>query len=185
MTRRSRSESGFTLIELMVAVVIVVILATVAAVAYIRHLRQGRIVEGRAFISSIASRQEAYFQRYGYYCDASQADTAYPALASGEPVAKAWAPASTTGWAVLNVRPEKDSTYFQVTCRASDPNSSHALFSRASTLGIPDQPTVTGSTPFAWYYIYAEADFDGRGSPYTTLYSTSARSEIVIQNEGQ
>lgn len=176
------TETGFTLIELMIAVAIVAILASVAVIAYIKHIHAGRLVEGKALVALIQSRQEAYFQQYGQYCDAA-ASGIYPPLIPGkEPVAKPWTPVATSGWVELGVKPESGYTYFALDVRASAPPA-HALFGLASSIGIPAQPT--SGTAHPWYYVTAEADFDGDNTKYTELRTSSAWSQIIVLNEGE
>lgn len=190
----SKQSGGFTFIELMVAVVIVGVLAAVAFIAYGRWVKRGRIAEGKTFVSIIMSRQEAYFQQFGQYCDAGRSG-AHPAIVSGsEPVAKKWEPSATSGWTDLGVKPPKSSTYFSFDVRASDPTKNHALFGEASAapnMQITAQPTVKGSTPHPWYYVSALADLDGDGGSCTgstplctDIRSSSARTMFVLQ-EGE
>ena len=190
----SKQSGGFTFIELMVAVVIVAVLAAVAYIAYGRWIKRGRITEGKTFVAIIMARQEAYYQQFGQYCDAA-ASGAHPTIASGsEPVAKKWAPASTSGWIDLAVKPPKGYSYFSYDVRASIPKDKHALYGEA--LGAPNmhisaQPTVAGSTPHPWYYVSALADLDGDGgsctgsTPDCTDVRASSARTIFVLNEGE
>lgn len=199
-------HAGFTLIELMIVVVIIAVLAAVAVVAYTKHLKSTRIVGARTFIATIQARQEAYFQRFGRYCDTSNdgsgGDVVFPALGnnhcvggdSAEPCPKEWATNSSAsyrvpqGWLDLGARPESGYSYFEYIVRASTPDA-HALNATATNLGIPAQPT-DGTTAHPWYYIIARADLDG-SSPTcdtancTTLTATSFQAQVIISNEGQ
>ena len=184
---------GFTFIELMVAVVIVAVLAAVSYIAYGRWIKRGRIAEAKTFVSIIQSRQDAYYQQYGQYCDAGRSG-AHPALASGsEPTAKPWNPGASSGWIDLAVKPPKNSTYFSFDVRASAPPT-HPLFGEASgapNMGITAQPTVKGSTPHPWYYISALGDLDGDGgtcsgsTPACTDVRASSAKSIFVLNEGE
>jgi prepilin-type N-terminal cleavage/methylation domain-containing protein len=204
--RRGRDErGGFTLIELMIVVVIIAVLAAVAIVAYTRHLKSSRLVDAKSFIAGVQSRQEMYFQQWGYYCDASGAynnyttDTWYPSTATG-PFAQTWAADPGNNWIPLGARPESGTSYFQFLVRASAPPA-HALAGSAATLGIPTQPTASDAgliQPHPWYYVVGRANLDGGagcsgGAPWvpgnedecTFLWSTSARGEIVVGSEGR
>jgi len=55
-----RKRSGFTLIELMVALTVVALLAAVAYPAYQDQMRKGRRAAAQAFLMDIASRQQQY-----------------------------------------------------------------------------------------------------------------------------
>ena len=65
--RRTRSQAGFTLIELMIIVVIVGILATVAYPNYRDYMTRTRRSEAHAFIADAAARQETYFSNCQSY----------------------------------------------------------------------------------------------------------------------
>lgn len=192
LNRPSKRSGGFTFIELMVAVVIVAVLAAVAFVAYGRWVKRGRISEAKTFVSIIMARQEAYFQQFGQYCDAS-ASGAHPTIVSGsEPVAKKWNPGSSSGWVDLAVKPVRGYTYFSFDVRASAPPK-HTLFGEASgapNMHIAAQPTAAGTTAHPWYYISALADLDGDGGTCsgstpacTDVRASSARTMFVL-NEG-
>lgn len=56
-----RNASGFTLIELMIAVVIVGILASIALPSYQSYMQNGRRAEGQSALLDIAGRQEQFF----------------------------------------------------------------------------------------------------------------------------
>ena len=192
--RTCKRTGGFTFIELMVAVVIVGVLAAVAFIAYGRWIKRGRITEGKTFVSTIMSRQEAYYQQYGQYCDAGRSGS-HPVLVSGsEPVAKKWAPGSSSGWVDLAIKPPKGYTFFSFDVRASDPAAKHALFGEAS--GAPNmhrspQPTAAGSTVHPWYYVSALADLDGDGgtctgsTPSCTDVRASSARAMYVLNEGE
>jgi type II secretory pathway pseudopilin PulG len=177
----------------MIVVAIVAILVAVAIVAYTRHVKKARIVDGRSFLSTIQARQEAYFQRFGYYCNPSSAE---PQLVDGEePRAKQWAPAAGTGWQDLGARPPSDMSYFEYTVVAGVPSvgtpTTYPASGLSGALGIPavNQP---------WYYAYGRANLDGSdgnnncaaaappaGAGCTIVWTTSARNEIVTINEGE
>lgn len=188
---------GFTLLELMIAVVIVAILVAVAIVAYTRHLKSSRLVNERAFLAQIQAKQETYFQRFGQYCDASGIEggegEAYPSLlaAGNEPVAKEWKPKvdGKTGFLNLGATPQSMVTFFTWQVEASNPNAGdcskhHEEYGEATDLGISENDACN-TTPHPWYYAKGWGDLKGDGSPYTTMYVSSARSQIVTLNEGE
>jgi type IV pilus assembly protein PilE len=56
-----RKTSGFTLIEVMVALAIVAILAAVAFPSYQSYVRRGIRAQGQVFLVDLAQRQEQFF----------------------------------------------------------------------------------------------------------------------------
>jgi type IV pilus assembly protein PilE len=59
--RASPTLSGFTLIELMVAVVIVGVLAMIAIPNYAEYVKRSRIIDGTSRLSDFRVRMEQYF----------------------------------------------------------------------------------------------------------------------------
>lgn len=53
-------HSGFTLIELMIAVAVLAILAAIAWPSYQEHVRKSRRAEAQAFLMAVAARQQQF-----------------------------------------------------------------------------------------------------------------------------
>ena len=68
---RTSRFSGFTLIELMIAVVIVGILAAVAYPSYQDYILKARRTEGKNALLKAAQQQERYFTDNNHYADDS------------------------------------------------------------------------------------------------------------------
>lgn len=64
-----RNESGFTLIELMIAVVVVAILTTIVYPSYQEHLVRGKLAEAPSGLSEMRMRAEQYFADNRTYTD--------------------------------------------------------------------------------------------------------------------
>lgn len=69
MTSTSRSQRGFTLIEIMIVVAIVAILAAVAYPSYTDYVLRSHRSEGQALLADAAARQERYFVQNNTYAD--------------------------------------------------------------------------------------------------------------------
>jgi type IV pilus assembly protein PilE len=64
---RTKTASGFTLIELMIVVAIIAIIATIAYPTYTDQVRKARRTEAKAFLMAAAARQERLFTNTGAY----------------------------------------------------------------------------------------------------------------------
>jgi type IV pilus assembly protein PilE len=78
-----RSNSGFTLIEMIIVVVIIGILASVAYPGYQEYMKRGQRSEGQALLNEAASRQERYFSQNNAYVT-TDTDLANLGLKNGE-----------------------------------------------------------------------------------------------------
>jgi type IV pilus assembly protein PilE len=66
-----KKTSGFTLIELMIAIVIVGVLAAIALPAYQDYIKKSRRAEAAAVLTEAAQRLEVFYSQNGRYCAAS------------------------------------------------------------------------------------------------------------------
>jgi len=65
----NNKQTGFTLIELMIAVVVIGILAMVAIPAYNDSVTKGRRADAKSTLTTIAARQEQFFMDNKRYTD--------------------------------------------------------------------------------------------------------------------
>ncbi|WP_282367091.1 type IV pilin protein [Pseudomonas sp. PS02290] len=63
----TRSERGFTLIELMITVAIVAILAAIAYPAYTKYVQRGYRAEGIVMLNDAVARMERYYAQNNSY----------------------------------------------------------------------------------------------------------------------
>jgi type IV pilus assembly protein PilE len=73
-----KRQSGFSLIELMVAVVIASILATVAVPAYSNYVKRGKIAEATSTLAGLRVVMEQYFQDNRTYLNGTDCGAAMP-----------------------------------------------------------------------------------------------------------
>jgi type IV pilus assembly protein PilE len=67
LTKSARSQRGFTLIELIVAMVIAAILAAIAIPAYSNYVRKAKRVDAKNALLDLASLEERYFSTTQQY----------------------------------------------------------------------------------------------------------------------
>lgn len=78
MTSRLRSQSGFTIIELLIVIVVIGILAGLVLNVFTGIQEQGRDAERKTDLEAVEGHLEAYAAKNGYYpTDANVADSAF------------------------------------------------------------------------------------------------------------
>jgi type IV pilus assembly protein PilE len=65
--RTSKNSSGFTLIELMIAVVVASVLVAIAVPSYINQVRKSRRTEAKTALLDLAGREERFFNTNNVY----------------------------------------------------------------------------------------------------------------------
>jgi type IV pilus assembly protein PilA len=78
MSRRSRSQAGFTLIELMIVVAIIGILAAIAIPNFMRFQLRARSSEGKSNLAAIRGAELGYFAEYNAFVPAAVTPAALP-----------------------------------------------------------------------------------------------------------
>lgn len=95
-----KPESGFTLVELMIAVAIVGILAAIAVPSYQDSVRKSRRVDAQGALMNFANGMERFYTESGSYCggaDAGNDVCGDGAFDIGIPSAAIFAPTGETG----------------------------------------------------------------------------------------
>lgn len=86
----SRTQKGFTLVELMIAVAIIAILAAIAIPAYKDYIATSRNVEGANNLASIAIAQEEFFlENNTYFSGATTNDLINNSMGLWQPAERA------------------------------------------------------------------------------------------------
>lgn len=67
MEHRRTTQSGFTLMELMVVIVIVAILAAVAVPLYINYVKDAQRTEAKGAIAAVISAEQVHYQANGSF----------------------------------------------------------------------------------------------------------------------
>lgn len=178
-----KSPSGFTIIELMVAVTILMILTTVAVVSYKRSMRKGRMTEAIAMLGDIKMKQATYFSLYGQYVDTSASASSftdsdyYPTEIGGG--GKTWEivcpddQSSFPGWCSLGTRP----------ANPNDVNFQYVTVGWATGDGDPPSAYIMDPNRH-WWFAVARGDLDDNGV-FSTFILSSEIPEAVVQNESE
>lgn len=167
--RSRRSQSGFTLMELMITVVIVGVLATIAIPTFTSYIYRSRTTEATTMLAEIRQRQESYRAEFNQYCDVSGALTTWTPAASPGSLKVPWP--GGPGWAALGAAPEA-LVRFQYSAIAGLPGSTPA--------GAPANVVETAEF---WHIAHAQGDLNGDGTS-VLMEITSHRPTIWIGPDG-
>jgi prepilin-type N-terminal cleavage/methylation domain-containing protein len=176
MTHRQAAgrSSGFTLIELMIVVAIIAVLAVVAIGGITRMIRRSRRAEVGAVFGAFAAGEEAYKSEKGTFIALDSTTGAnngspssfFPALASNEPVAKAWQGSSNSepaSWSLIPFNYTQREMYCGYSGDAgvaptNYPNSDGAQWGGTFPANYPSIGP--------WYYVAAECNWNGSATTY-------------------
>jgi type IV pilus assembly protein PilA len=174
--QQRRSQSGFTLVELMVIVVIVSILALLGTYSVRKYVTASKTSEATEMIATIKSAQETYKdETFAYLNVSATLDAYYPANPSPGRVKVQWggADASLANWQALGVHAASP-VLFQYSCVAGPSGAVVAPGGAASDITVGNWPATVNSP---WYVVKAEADFEGNGQ-HTVFVGSSFYGEI-------
>jgi type IV pilus assembly protein PilE len=114
-----QTQSGFTLVELMIVVAIIGILASIAVPSYQESVRKSRRADAKGALMGLANAMERHFTETNSYCDAGGAG-------GGDSCGLAGSDFGTPAAAVYTPSSETDS-YYNFTINADISPSSYTL----------------------------------------------------------
>lgn len=169
------SQSGFTLIEMMVTVAIVGALAAIALPTFASESRKAKgDAEVGAFFAELAVREEQYAIERGAYLSTGTGESAtFPATPSASAQALGTLPAT---WQTLKIRPPESSVRCGYVVIAGTSGGT------AGTIA----GTTFGYAPPAknWFYVLAHCDLDGNSATDSYYLASSDDSKILKSNPG-
>ena len=193
MTKGGRHQGGITLIELVVVVAIIGILAGVAIFMFTRQTRKAKAAEVVAMFGEMKIRQAAFYLENDTYLPTAADDTGFfpsstpPAGSTQtfdltasdpppEPYQEKW---PDPAWKTLRINPDRASLHCVYLVQAGEGGDDTNIGSVASgTFGLTAAPATD------WFYLLAECDFDGDGTP-SRYFTLGDSKETLKENEGE
>jgi prepilin-type N-terminal cleavage/methylation domain-containing protein len=173
-------ESGFTLIELMVAVVVLGILAAIALPAFFGETRKVKAAaEVQPMFNDLRVRLEQAMQENGAYPATIGEATMYPTN-PGPPPWDLTTNALPGTWTAIKVR---ISGADQLLCSYT---WATGLANKADNIGTIASTSFAFTAPATdWYYLLAKCDMDSNTAAYSYYFSSSVDATVKKFNEGK
>lgn len=168
--RSRRSQSGLTLLELMITVTIVGILAAIAIPTFTAYVYQAKTTEATSFLAEIKQRQESYRAEFTQYADVR---TPHPASVPRGGEQFGWA--APVNWQQLGASPDS-AVQFQFDTFAGLPGAAVA----GGLVGCGNPASGVRDGEF-WFVAQAVGDLDGDGVE-VCFELTSHRSAVWVSN---
>jgi prepilin-type N-terminal cleavage/methylation domain-containing protein len=198
LRRRASSETGFTLVELMVVVMIVGVLSILAVVGFRKLVGESRGAEAVYMVNSIKVAQESYHAETGSYanlstslCASTTCGALYPQASVSAPLGDTkvgWGVAcgsacnSGMDWSMLPVHVQGGVMYGYSTVAGSAGSAYSAITSVTWPTGYSVN-VGSGNSTADWFAVTGVGDEDMDTVPAVVL-GTSLSNDLLVMNEG-
>lgn len=195
-SKRSRPDSGFSLVELIVVVVIIGILATLATYGYGKWIGRARRSEAVALLAEMSAKEQVYLMEFGAYLPlrADNGNAIDEAPAAWYPIApdnanfesKRTATSIANGalwplrWRSVGLRPRTQQLYCTYILNAGPGNG--AAIPAAATFGTR-LLTAPGVTNRPWFYALAACNFTGPGGLPNDVHIMGVTADSPVLRE--
>jgi prepilin-type N-terminal cleavage/methylation domain-containing protein len=196
MTRGGRHQGGITLIELVVVVAIIGILAGVAIFMFTRETRKAKATEVAAVFAEMKTREAAFYLENDTYLPTTDSDEGYfpsadpPAGGTQEfdvtdsdpppePYSTRW---DGPAWQTLRFSFDRRDLACVYLAHAGDGGDDTNVGDTATGFGLggTDMPLPAAD----WFYLLAQCDFDGDGTP-SRYFTLGDSKKTLKENEGE
>lgn len=169
--------------ELMIVVAIVGILASIAIFMFTRHVARAKASEVPAMFAEMKIREQQYHLENETYLSTGATDNDYfpTATAPGKnPQTYDITASPGDSWKTLRMSPDKTQLYCVYVAIAGPGGDLDPAGPKATA--APFNLTTAPATN--WYYLMAECDFDGDGTP-AIYYTLSDIEGTIVSNPGE
>lgn len=172
-------QSGFTLIELMVAVAVVAILAAIALPSFFSETRKTKAFsEVQPVFNDLRVRLEQYLQEHGDYPNSLGEANLHPS-GTLSPTRRPINPMPPE-WIAAKIRISGNDEVYCGYTWVTGPADGGAIGPIAS-----GRFNFTVLPSIAWYYLLAKCEMDGNAATFSYYFASSVDGEIKKVDEGQ